>query len=94
MTHKPSQPSLFDRSPPYQQIQIITFPLNKRIGRVRDVAWKLFNKPTQKAANYYRRQTTEFFIVQLSKLGQPPEQIKSELTAFWDEVNQEFVRLE
>ena len=95
MSNKPTQCDLFNWQPPTgESAQLISFPLQKRIGRVRDVAWKLFNKPTKKSFDYYQRQTTELLSNQLLSLGQSPEQIQSEIHAFWGEVEQELARLE
>lgn len=42
------QGSLFDWTPP---CRMIVFPMSRRVGRIRDVAMKMLDKPTDRAAS-------------------------------------------
>lgn len=64
----------------------------KRIGRIRDTAAKMLDKPTEKSAEHYRRQVDEAMTGQLSKIGLLGEAIEAERTAFWNAVDLEMTR--
>ena len=65
---------------------IIPFPFNSRVGRVRDVAFKLLNKPTSKSFDYYQRQVSELITKELQNIGQSETRISQELELFWIKV--------
>lgn len=74
------------------ECRLIPFPMANRIGRIRDTAAKMLDKPTEKSAEHYRRQVDEAMMVQLSKIGLPGEAIEVERAAFWKAVDAEMVR--
>lgn len=84
------QPSLFDWTPP---CRIILFPLAKRVGRIRDVAIKMLDKPTDKAATSYREQVTDAMLRALDRAGIPEIEQDKQLGAFWEAVQAEIIRL-
>lgn len=63
-----------------------------RIGRIRDTAAKMLDKPTEKSAEHYRRQVNEAIIGQLSKIGLSADDINAENVAFWKAVDVEMAR--
>lgn len=81
---------LFAWRPP--ECRLIPFPMVSRIGRVRDTAAKMLDKPTEKSAEHYRRQVDEAMNGQLSKIGLPGEAIEAERVAFWKAVDAEMTR--
>jgi hypothetical protein len=72
--------------------RLIPFPMVKRIGRIRDTAAKMLDKPTEKSAEHYRRQVDEAMTIQLSKIGLAGEKIEVERAAFWKAVEAEMTR--
>ncbi|WP_425647921.1 DUF6074 family protein [Agrobacterium leguminum] len=74
------------------ECRLIPFPMVKRIGRIRDTAAKMLDKPTEKSAEHYRRQVDEAMTGQLSKIGLLGEAIEAERTAFWNAVDLEMTR--
>ena len=81
---------LFSWSPPRK---IILFPMAKRIGRIRDVATKMLDKPTDRAALHYRGQVTDALLRGLEKAGVPEHEQDEHLGAFWQAVEAEMTRL-
>lgn len=75
------------------ECRLIPFPMVNRVGRIRDTAAKMLDKPTEKSAEHYRRQVDEAMTGQLSKIGLPGEAIEAERVAFWKAVDVEMVRL-
>lgn len=80
---------LFRWTPP---CKVIAFPLDKRIGRVRQVASKLLGKKGQ-AADTYWRQTVTTMIRQMERAGIPKGEIDAEVRSFFHAVHRELVRL-
>ncbi len=74
------------------ECRLIPFPMVNRIGRIRDTAAKMLDKPTEKSAEHYRRQVDEAMAGQLSKIGQLGEAIEAERVAFWKAVDAEMTR--
>jgi hypothetical protein len=75
------------------ECRLIPFPMVNRVGRIRDTAAKMLDKPTEKSAEHYRRQVDEAVTGQLSKIGLPGEAIETERAAFWKAVDVEMARL-
>jgi len=84
------QGSLFDWTPP---CRMIVFPMNRRVGRIRDVAIKMLDKPTDRAAEFYRGQVTDALLRQLDKIGLPEPDRGERLGEFWEAVQAEMIRL-
>ncbi len=57
--------------------RLIPFPMVNRIGRIRDTAAKMIDKPTEKSAEHYRRQVDEAMTTQFSKIGLSGEKSRS-----------------
>lgn len=74
------------------ECRLIPFPMVNRIGRIRDTAAKMLDKPTEKSAEHYRRQVDEAMTGQLSKIGLLGEAIETERAAFWRAVDAEMTR--
>lgn len=81
---------LFAWSPP---CRIIVFPLTKRVGRIRTVAEKMLDKPTDRAAAFYRNQVTDALLKSLERAGIPEAEQDEQLGAFWQAVQAEMIRL-
>lgn len=73
--------------------QIIMFPMASRIGRIRDVAVKILDKPTDRAAAAYQNQITDTILRQFDKLGIPQIEQDQQLKAFWQAEKSEKNRL-
>lgn len=73
--------------------QVIVFPMIKRIGRIRDVAAKMLDKPTDRAAAFYRDQVTDGLLRSLARAGIPEQEQDEQLGAFWSAVDSEMTRL-
>lgn len=71
--------------------QVIPFPCEKRIGKVRRVAEVLEGKHG-KAADAYWRQTVDALVGPMERAGIPTETIRAEVRAFHDAVQRELVR--
>lgn len=74
------------------ECRLIPFPMVNRIGRIRDTAAKMLDKPTEKSAGHYRRQVDEAMTGQLAKIGLLGEAIEVERAAFWKAVDAEMTR--
>ena len=74
------------------ECRLIPFPMVNRIGRIRDTAAKMLDKPTEKSAQHYRRQVDEAMTGQLSKIGLLGEAIEAERAAFWRAVDAEMMQ--
>lgn len=83
-------PDLFTWTPPRK---VILFPMERRVGRIRDVAVKMLDKPTMRAAVSYRAQVTDAFIRQMDRAGIPEIEQDEQLGAFWEAVRNEMIRL-
>ncbi|GGA81291.1 hypothetical protein GCM10011491_05720 [Brucella endophytica] len=81
---------LFSWQPPRQ---VIVFPMVKRVGRIREVAAKMLDKPTERAAVHYRSQVTDSVIRSLERAGIPEKEQDEQLGAFWEAVQHEMIRL-
>lgn len=75
------------------ECQVIAMPLTRRIGRIREVAAKLHEKPTERAADHYRHQVREGLYAQLHRLDVPLEQQHEMISSFWASVDVELARL-
>lgn len=81
---------LFAWQPP---CKFIPFPMVNRIGRIRDVATKLLDKPTQRSADHYQRQVTEALDTQLQRIGLREMERDEHIGAFWQAVQDEMNRI-
>ena len=81
---------LFAWTPPRR---IVMFPLDRKVGRVRDVAEKMLDKPTDRAAASYRNQVTDGMLRAMERLGIPEPEQDEQLGAFWDAVQAEMLRI-
>lgn len=73
-----------------QPVEIIPFPLARRIGRIREVADKLMHK-TDRQTEYYISQVTGGLFSQLDRLGVPvdtqDQMVEDFMTAVCQELN-------
>lgn len=76
----------------FNSAQFIAFPLDKRIGKIRDVAGKMLATKTERQADHYRGQVSEALMHRLRTIGIPDEVIADQLAAFWSRVNAEMLR--
>jgi len=74
------------------ECRLIPFPMVNRIGRIRDTAAKMLDKPTEKSALHYRRQVDEAIGAQLIKIGLASEAVEKERRSFWLAVDAEMIR--
>ena len=72
--------------------QIVVFPMSKRIGRIREVADKMLDKPTERSARHYRKVVTDAALGHMERAGLTREQQARELSEFWQAVEAEIVR--
>lgn len=72
---------------------VISFPLARRTGKVRDVAAKMLDKTTERHADQYRAQVTEALVKQMARSGINQAVQPAEIEAFWAKVHEEMVRL-
>jgi hypothetical protein len=82
---------LFSWQPP--ACELIPFPLDRRIGKIRDVAAKLLDKSTERHANFYRSQISDALTAHLSKLGLSPEEQSTQISVFFAKVQDEVARI-
>lgn len=68
------------------------FPLDRRVGKIRDVAGKLLAKTTERAVEHYRRQVTDALLVNFRSKRVPEERHTEELRRFWLAVDLEVAR--
>ncbi|TAX75700.1 hypothetical protein ELI00_05255 [Rhizobium ruizarguesonis] len=80
---------LFAWHPP---CKLIVFPLVARIGRIRDVASKMLDKTSARAAETYRDQVTIGVLRHLERLGLSESEQDEQLGAFWNAVGDEMAR--
>lgn len=73
--------------------QVIVFPMVKRVGRIRDVAIKMLDKPSDRAASHYRHKVTDAMLRGFEKLGIPEDEQDEQLGSFWQAVEAEMIRL-
>ncbi|MER8792350.1 DUF6074 family protein [Mesorhizobium sp. M0983] len=73
--------------------RVIIFPMPRRSGRIRDVALKMLDKPTDRAALSYRNQVTDALLKQLGKTGLGEEEQDEHIGKFWSAVQVEINRL-
>jgi len=81
---------LFRWTPP---TRFIPYPLDRQVGKIRDVARKLADKPSEKTAANYRNLITDGFARKLTEYGVPQGDQITMIAAFWKAVDQEVVRL-
>lgn len=81
---------LFVWQPPRQ---VIVFPMVRRVGRIRDVATKMLDKPTERAAVHYRGQVTDSLLRGLERAGISEREQDEQVRAFWEAVQAEMIRL-
>jgi hypothetical protein len=72
---------------------VIVFPMGKQIGHIRNAATKMLDKPTDRAAAFYRDQVTDALRKQLDRAGIPAGERDGHLCEFWQSVRAEMVRL-
>lgn len=82
---------LFSWQPP--ECQILPFPSNKRIGKIRDTAMKWLDKPTERSAEHYQRQVTEAMEGTFQRLGLSEAEIDEQIGSFWLAVDREARRI-
>lgn len=75
------------------QCVVFSFPLSRRVGKIRDVASKMLDKTTDRHAEHYRSQVTEALQRQMSRSGVNEIIQADEIAAFWAKVHEEMVRL-
>lgn len=73
--------------------RVIVFPMTRRTGRIGDVALKLLDKPTERAASSYRKQVTDALVKQLEKAGLSDVDRDEHVEEFWSAVQAEINRL-
>ncbi|WP_419694937.1 DUF6074 family protein [Mesorhizobium muleiense] len=73
--------------------RVIVFPMRRRLGRICDVAHKMLDKPTERAATSYRNQVTDALVKQLGKTGLEEEERDEHIGEFWSAVRVEIDRL-
>ncbi|WJR69611.1 DUF6074 family protein [Neorhizobium sp. CSC1952] len=71
------------------ECRIIPYPMVNRVGKIRDVAAKLLDKPTEKSASHYRTVVTEAIVASLAKIGLSENAIDEEVGCFWQAVEHE-----
>ncbi|MEZ5782364.1 MAG: DUF6074 family protein [Rhizobiaceae bacterium] len=76
-----------------QPTRFIPYPLNRQVGKIREVARKLTDKPTPKTAANYRQLITDNLNRKLTEYGVPESRQKSMIASFWTAVEQEVLRL-
>lgn len=76
-------------SSPDKPAELIVFPFTKRVGRIRETARKLHDKPSEAAAAYYRRQVTASIEGQLDRIGLNLVEQARHLDTFWAAVDRE-----
>ena len=79
-------------APPAGPAGVVPFPLDRRLGKIRDVAGKLLAKTTDRAVAHYRRQVTDALLVNLRSKRVPEERHADELRRFWLAVDLEVAR--
>ena len=52
-------------------MQLIIFPMEKQVGRIREVTARLLDKTSDQASDHYRRQVTDAILLSLRKLSVP-----------------------
>lgn len=72
--------------------EVIIFPLNRRVGKVRHVAF-LYSRKSGKDADSYWRTTWNRSYEQLRKLGVPHDRALVEMEAFTAAVRAELTRI-
>ncbi|QND57879.1 DUF6074 family protein [Mesorhizobium huakuii] len=74
-------------------VEVIPFPLIRRVGKIRDVASKMLAKSTDRHAESYRDQVTTGLVGHLNRLGIPEQERDEQLGQFWSAVQSEIIRL-
>lgn len=74
-------------------MDLIIFPMSKRVGRIRDVAVKMLDKPTERSAEHYRRQVTEAILTGLDRIGVVEQEKAAHVSEFWKAVENEVGRI-
>src|SRR5690349_169843 len=103
MIRDPNHPDLFDdplgrardaRVPDAStSADVVAFPLDRRIGKIRDVARKLVATKSERHSESYRRQVAAALEANLIGRGVSPEQVVGDLVRFWRCVELEAARL-
>lgn len=73
--------------------RVTVFPMRRRSGRIRDVALKMLDKSTDRAASSYRNQVTDALVKQLGKAGLGEDERDEHVGEFWSAVQMEIDRL-
>lgn len=71
---------------------VIVFPLDRRVGRVRDVAKKMAAKSSDRHAEHHRDQVTGALLTQMQRIGLGEEEQNAQLEEFWQSVQAEMIR--
>lgn len=78
------QPDLFTWSPP--ACRVIVFPMDRRVGRAREVAAKMLERSTDRAAATYRDQVSDGLRRAMDRLAIPKADQDEQLRGFWQSV--------
>ncbi|AVA21589.1 DUF6074 family protein [Rhizobium sp. NXC24] len=73
--------------------RVITYPLSRRVGKIRDVASKMLTKTTDNHREWYMKQVTEALLNHLEKVGLSEIEVDEQIGAFWTKVENEMTRL-
>lgn len=77
---------LFRWTPPV--VEVIPFPMTKRVGKIRRTA-EMLDENTQRGAEAYWRRTVTDLRRQMQRAGVPDDRIDRELRQFFDAVQSE-----
>lgn len=89
---QPGRRAAPSQKPTVQTPLILAFPLNARVGKIRDVAAKLVATKTTKHAEHYRHQVSEAMGVHLRSRRVPLERHADLVRRFWTAVDCEVAR--
>ncbi|MBX3571072.1 MAG: hypothetical protein KF694_01845 [Mesorhizobium sp.] len=72
---------------------MLPFPLNRRVGRIRDVAMKMLEKTTAKHSDHYHCLVDDALRKNLSRYNLTAEEQDRQLSMFWSAVRNEMQRI-
>lgn len=75
------------------ECEMISFPFDRRVGRIRDIAGKLVNCKTERHEEYFISQIDDAHTGQLERAGLSVDQISEQIAMFWPKVYQEVTRI-
>ncbi len=76
-----------------RKCELIPFPMTARTGKIRDVAAKMLDRPSEKSVAHYQRVVNESLQSQFNKIGLPFKEQKKQIRAFWEQVEIEMERV-